>query len=245
MIKTGDTVRDGRGRAFQVGQLLGRGLWGRTYAAREDGSDREWVVKLPYGAADLPPGEDPLAQACREIFDEQLRILQSAPCPGLVEVETHFVLDDGTPIMVAPRLSSSLEKRLASGCSLEDLLQIVRSVGERLQALASHLPCHGNLDGHNILLDERGGVTLSDPMCPALRRALPGLLRVATEPHACLPPEVRHGSGTAPIGGGVDSYSLSMLLYRGAMAIPAEHGLEEPELPLDGLDKGRMVYADA
>jgi hypothetical protein len=241
LIKTGDTVRDGQGRAFQVGQLLGRGLWGRSYAAREDGSAVEWVVKLPYTARDLPEGEDALAQACRDIFDEQLRILQSSPGPGLVAVETHFVLEDGVPVMVMPRMPSSLEQRLSGGCSLEELLRTVLEVGLRLQSLAPYLPCHGNLKASNVLLDDRMGVVLSDPMCPALKRALPGLLRVTVEGQPFLPPEVRHGSASAPLGGGVDTYSLSMLLYRGAMATPGEAGLVEPELPMDGLDKGRMV----
>ena len=32
-----------------------------------------------------------------------------------------------------------------------------------------------------------------------------------------------------------------MLLFRGAMTTTAEQGLEEPELPMEGLDKSRMV----
>jgi serine/threonine protein kinase len=241
LIKTGDTVRDGRGRAFQIGQLLGRGLWGRTYAAREDGSSAEWVVKLPYTSEDLPSGEGGLADACREIFDEQLRILQSAPSAGMVEVETHFVLENGTPVIVLQRMASSLERRLHSGCGLEELLRTLLDVGLRLQSLSEYLPCHGNLKANNILLDDRGEVFLSDPMCPALKRALPGLMRAQEQSQPFTPPEVRHGSGSAPLGGGVDSYSLSMLLYRGTMAIPGENGLTEPDLPLEGLDKGRMV----
>ena len=241
MIKTGDTVRDGRGRAFQVGQLLGRGIWGRSYAAREDGSESEWVVKVPYGEADLPAGEGGLASVCREAFDEVLRLLQSAPGPGLAEVETHFVLEDGTPIMVLRRYPLTFEDRLSQGCSLEELLKTVMDVAVRLQAMAPHMPCHGNLKPSNILLDERGQPYLSDPMSPALRRGLTGLMRATQLAQPYLPPEVRHGSSHAPIGGGIDSYSLSLMVYRGAAAVPGEEGLEEPSLPLEGLDKARMV----
>ena len=52
-MQTGDTVRDGRGRAFQVGQLLGRGLWGKTYSVREEPSGTEYVLKCPLSPDEL------------------------------------------------------------------------------------------------------------------------------------------------------------------------------------------------
>ena len=47
-MKTGDTVRDDQGRVFQIGQILGRGLWGKTYSVREEHGP-EWALR-PVGA---------------------------------------------------------------------------------------------------------------------------------------------------------------------------------------------------
>ena len=54
-MKTGEVVRDPQGRSFQVGQMLGRGLWGKTFAAVEEGAG-EWVIKAPLTAAELREG---------------------------------------------------------------------------------------------------------------------------------------------------------------------------------------------
>ncbi len=48
-MRTGDTVRDGQGNAYQVGQLLGRGLWGKTFLARRETTDQLFVLKVPLG----------------------------------------------------------------------------------------------------------------------------------------------------------------------------------------------------
>ena len=83
-MKTGDHVTNGRGRSFQVGQLIGRGLWGKCYLAREEPSGSEWVLKVPLGADDLPSDPPRLAEACREIAREQARLLEDSGNPALV-----------------------------------------------------------------------------------------------------------------------------------------------------------------
>ena len=43
-MNTGEVVRDGQGHSYEIGALLGRGLWGKTYSIRtEDGM--EWALK--------------------------------------------------------------------------------------------------------------------------------------------------------------------------------------------------------
>ena len=64
-MKTGDHVQDGNGRSFQVGQLLGRGLWGKCYLVRDAADGSEWVLKVPLGEDDLPRDPPRLAEAPR------------------------------------------------------------------------------------------------------------------------------------------------------------------------------------
>jgi serine/threonine protein kinase len=239
-MKTGETVRDGRGRTFQVGQLLGRGLWGRTYGAREDSSGERWVLKVPHSAADLDNDES-LFEACRTIALEQARLLESGDVPGFVQCDARFSLPDGTPVLVQPRAHTTFAQRIAAGCSFEELVATCVGVVKVLRGLKEPLPFHGDLHPGNVLLDERGQVLLADPVTPTLRRALPALLGRQRAESAFLAPEVRDAVGTVPLGPTADSYSVGMILYRGLVA-SSEGGIERfPDLPLDGLDKARLV----
>ena len=68
-MKTGDVVQDAQGRAYQVGPLLGRGLWGKSYLVRHGDSEAEFVLKCPLKRDDFR-GEvtptDTLLSACAE-----------------------------------------------------------------------------------------------------------------------------------------------------------------------------------
>ena len=216
-MKTGETVRDGQGRTFQVGQLLGRGLWGRTYGARDESSGERWVLKVPHTAAELE-GDVRLAETCRTILLEQARLLSSGEAEGFVQAAGRFSLPDGTPVLVLPRMSGSIEQRIAGGCSFEELIATCVGIVKRLRGLGGALKFHGNLHPGNVFLDDRGQVLLGDPVTPTLERALPAvLLRVRPE-FPDLAPEVREAATNVPLGSTADSYSVGMLLYQGLLA---------------------------
>ena len=178
-MKTGDTVRDAKGRSFQVGQLLGRGLWGRTYSARDEATGSNWVLKVPHRASDLPDHDAALAEACVEIALEQSNLLERAACPALPRLECRLALPDGTPALVMPRANATLEQRLSGGAHMDEVLGLLVGRPEVLRELTKLQHFHGNLKPTNILVSESGAVLLADPVTPALRRHWPRLLAAA------------------------------------------------------------------
>ena len=237
-MKTGDTVQDGNGRSFQVGQLIGRGLWGKTYIAREDPSGSEWVLKLPLDPDAFSSDGEHLAKLCREIALETGRLLSQSGAPGLVRPEARFSTDQGVPILVMPRLGPSLGSRLESGATLGELLQAISAVTTILRALSGSLVVHGDLRRTNILSDGQGGWVLSDPATETFLRHLPTLARARGISPGWLPPEaqIRHEHGLSDPS--VDSYALSMILLRGASK-PRDGSAPPP--PDEGLDKAALV----
>jgi hypothetical protein len=239
-MKTGETVRDGQGRTFQVGQLLGRGLWGRTYGARDESSGERWVLKVPHAAADLE-GDVRLAETCRTILLEQARLLSSGEVEGFVHAAGRFSLPDGTPVLVLPRAASTFEQRIAAGCSFEELIATCVGIVKRLRGLGGPVSFHGDLHPGNVLLDDRGQVLLTDPVTPTLQRAMPALLLRLRPDHPYLAPEVREAASNVPLGSTADSYGVGMMLYRGLLAATEGGPDRFPDLPLAGLDKARLV----
>jgi len=236
-MKTGDTVRDGNGRSFQVGQLIGRGLWGKTYIAREEPGGAEWILKLPLDADAFSTDGEHLAKLCREIALESGRLLSQAG-GGLVRPEARFSTELGVPVLVLPRLGPSLHARIEAGATLEELLQAVAAVASLLRSMTGPVRIHGNLRPTNILSDGHGGWLLSDPATETLLRHLPTLARARGISTAWLPPEARGRHERGLSDASVDSHALAAVLLRGA-STPRDGA--PPPLPDEGMDKAALV----
>lgn len=244
-MQTGDNVRDDQGRSLQVGQLLGRGLWGRTYAARDEASGLSVVIKVPHRASDLPDSTGALsaaslANACSEIALELGRLYELGGCPALPPLHSRIALEDGTPALVMPK-GSSLEQRLTTGASLEDILRTLISATQQLKAFGEVQGFHGNLKPTNLLVSDNGAVWLSDPVTPAFRKVYADLLRASRGASAqqWVAPEVREATAALPLGAPADTYALSMVLFRAAMVSPGHERYSD--LPMEGLSKAQLV----
>lgn len=237
-MKTGDTVRDPGGRTFQVGQLLGRGLWGKTYIVREEPSGTEWVLKAPLGLDAFSSDAEELARICREIGLEQGRLLDQPGHPGLIRLEARFVSETGVPVLILPRLAHSLQVRMDAGMPLGEQVRAVAAATLQLRSVGAALRSHGNLRPCNILADGKGGWLLSDALTDTMRRHLPALARARGIALSWLPPEARTRQDQAGADSSIDSYTLALHVLRTAMTPP---DASPPPAPEDGLDKATLV----
>ncbi|MEL6344803.1 MAG: hypothetical protein AAFV53_16920 [Myxococcota bacterium] len=236
-MKTGDIVRDGQGRAFQLGQPVHRGLWSKTYIAREE-TGSEWTLTVPLSKDDLPPGFAHLVAVCQDCLREEARARAENRTGAFLPVEAAFIAEGSrTFVLVSPRLRNSLERKLAEGCPLKELLQVC----QRLSALLTRLnTSHGDLRPSNVFIDERNELLLSGMLTPTARDNLQELRQSSRRPDPYLPPELQPGQPPRRPTGGADAYAIAVMLYWGAM-VTGEGMSRLPESPLNGLDKPRLV----
>lgn len=237
-MKTGDTVRDGQGNAYQVGNLLGTGLWGKTFLVRRESNDQILVLKVPLAPDDLradTPAPESFFAACRECLMEQARLYEQGQLPFLPKLEARFTTPDGQPAMLLPRMTDSLAARLAEKLPVSALVDILVAVAQHVRQLAQSGLAggafHGNLRPSNVLFNDRGDVFLSDVATPAVRRNLVALVHVLPGGAPHLPPELT-ATGDAPFAPVADTWALASMLWQG-VTLPggvAEH-------PRHGLDK--------
>lgn len=235
-MKTGDTVRDGQGATWQVGQFLGRGTWGRSWIVRRESDDATFVLKTSLGPEDFRgevAGADALYAASREAVMEQARVLGEARHPFLPRLEARLTLGDGQPAYVVPRFADTLEKRIHEGITFSQLVEVLVAVARLAQPMGSG---HGGIKPSNVLFSERGEMFLADPATPAVHRNLHRF--VAANPAAAMwyPPEFTETATEAAWTSGVDGWGLAMMVWRGAVA-----GDVVPNPPRHGLDKAAQV----
>ncbi|MBM4369743.1 MAG: hypothetical protein FJ102_26270, partial [Deltaproteobacteria bacterium] len=247
-MKTGDTVRDGQGNAYQVGNLLGVGLWGKSFLVRRESNDQLFVLKVPLAPGDLrpdAPAPESFFAAARECLMEQARLYEQGQVPCLPKLEARFTTPDGQPALLLPRMADNLERRLREGMPVSAVVDVLVAVARQVRQLAQNPAVgsgvHGNVRPGNILFNERGDVVLADVATPAVRRNIASLTQAAAAlssaaggaaaelPGAHFPPEIASGqeSNWAPV---VDTWALAAILWRGVMA-------GEAEFPRRGLDK--------
>lgn len=240
-MRSGDTVRDGQGNAYQVGQLLGRGLWGKSFVARRDANDQLFVLKVPLSPDDLR-GEggapESFFQACRDALMEEARLYEQGQVPFLPRLEARFTAPDGQPALLLPRLGESLERRIQEGLGIgplvDVLLAVARLVRQFAASNASGAPLHGGIKPTNILFTDRGELLLSDAATPAVRRHI-GTLSGLAGGNPWLPPEIAGATSEPAWTPSADTWGLALILWRGIV------GPEAPiAWPTRGLDKAAV-----
>jgi hypothetical protein len=244
-MKTGDVVRDPNGQAYQVGPVLGRGLWGKSYAVRVGDSGDELVLKAPLTRQDFRgevPASDELLDACRQALIEQGRVLEQAQVPFLPRLQARFTTTAGIPVLVMPRYASTLEKRISNGVSLAEVLATLLLALDHIRQLPEGMGFHGNLKPSNILLNERGDVFIADLVTPAWARVAGRLHAIANETVPYLPPELMGSLSEVKFTKSADTFAAGMILCRTVLTPRDGDDPSPPELPLKGLDKGTLLH---
>ena len=230
-MNTGEVIRDGQGHSYEVGPLLGRGLWGKTYSVRtEDGM--EWALKVPLSPKDLPTGHEKLAQISRKILMEMGDILSNNKIPQLMTPRLAFTTKEGVPCLLFHKNENNLERRLNQECTMREIISICVQLIEALDALPLTLSAHGNIHPKNVFLTERGSVQLSDPITPTLAKNYKALRAAKKFDNIFAPPEVRKMEIESPQQVYVDTYSVSMILFQSAL-----DNKKGTMLPPEGLSK--------
>ncbi len=243
-MKTGDVVRDPNGQAYQVGPVLGRGLWGKSYAVRVGDGGEELVLKAPLTRGDFRgevPASEELLDACREALVEQGRLLEQAEVPFLPRLHARFTTTAGIPVLVLPRYAATLDQRLSHGVSLTEVLATLLAALEQVRQLPGNRGLHGNLKPSNILLNERGDIFLADVVTPAWSKVAGRLHAIANSPVPYLPPELIGSLSESSFTSGADTYAAGMILCRTVLTARDGDDPEPPELPCKGLDKSALV----
>lgn len=165
------TWLDGR---FLLGEVLGQGGFGITYAAEERSSGHQVVIKelAPEGAEREVDGRLKLtglgpaaAQRMRAQFDQEGLLLQKLRLPGLVRGR-ETLHANGTAYLVMDRIQGAVslervaqsEGRMAAPAVMDLLEQILKTLAE----LHSRGILHRDLKPSNILLDPSGRAWLID-----------------------------------------------------------------------------------
>ncbi len=244
-MRSGDVIRDGQGSTYQVGQTMGRGLWGSSFLIRRESSDSLHVLKVPLGPEDFRTDAAITGQltiATREAAAEQFRLYEQGGHSFLPKLEGKLALPDGRTGYILPRMHDSMERRLNEGIPVSVLLnilsQIVRHVRTLSGATGAGGGIHGNLRGSNIFFNERGELLLTDIATPTLRRAFARL--VSVHPHSSNrfpPPELMERPDDAPWTQGVDTYGIAVLMLQGLMT-----GEPLPPIWREGLTKQTCIH---
>jgi hypothetical protein len=241
-MKPGDSVIDGQGRAYQVGQLLGRGAWASSWLLRRESDETFFVLKVPFAPGELRAEAPDLVYALsREAVLEQARVCEQAQAPFLARLEDRVQLGDGRQGYLVPRYATSLERRLTEGMSVAALLDVflaVTRVSRQIEGASGVIAgVHGHLKPSNILFTERGDIVLTDVTTPASRKLLARMPSVeGTDPW--LPPELEGASDAAwtPVA---DTWALAVALWRTLGA--ADGPGWAANAPRSGLDKAAQL----
>lgn len=235
-MQTGDTVRDDRGASYEVGRLLGRGSWARTYAARHAESGHPVVIKVALTADDLG-GSEALGRATQTIMGEQIRLAEAFKGSEHPTLPAFLASIAEPPAAVFEWGGLPLVERASSAASTADLLSLAQKAVDTLGRLSTELRCHGNLVPGNLLVDDRGAVRLTDPATPTLRRHQADLHELAKRSDYLLAPELRGLAAPWPLSTPADTWAVCLQLTLALTVGQERFG----SIPAEGLDKAQRV----
>lgn len=236
-MKSGDVVTagaTGAARNFVLGDVLGRGLWGVSWTAR-DAAGRDYVVKVPLDEHDVPvdaPLPAGVLAACTAALVETGELYGKGHA-WLPRLEVMATTASGAPALVMPRYPMSLKRRIAASVPLSEGVALLQRA---LDVLATAGRMHGDLRPSNVLINDRGEPVLADPLPAAIAPHRARLAEIAgSDRDEYGPPEGVSSSS--------DTFALCALLYRIAMIAspggPAGAPRREDRIPIphNGLDK--------
>ncbi len=220
-MNTGDVVTDSRQRRWTLGATLGRGTWGTSWLVRDD-AGRQAVLKAPFTTEDLKGQAVPegLPGAIRLIAREHCELLGRRDWPFLPVLEGEIALPDGGTAVVIPRYPDTLARRISTGASLEELVELASRVAHLLKKVGA---VHGNLRPTNVLLDDTGQPFLSDPATPSQAAWARRLESIRQDSGAPWPPETEDQLQSQ----GTDTWALCRILFV-ATQTPGTSAASEP-----------------
>jgi len=194
---------------YRILRLLGEGGMGVVYLAERTDLGTQVAVKVLRDAW--------LSPSRRERFATEQRTLAQLNHPSIARLYDADILDDGTPWFVMEYVDGVPLTHYCRklDCSIEQRLQLFRSVCEAVQHAHSHAVIHRDLKPSNILAKNDGSVRLLDfgiakqleSLDLKVDQTLTGL-RMMTPAYAS-PEQVRGDR----VGISTDVYSLGVILY--------------------------------
>src|ERR1700688_938552 len=194
---------------YQILKLLGEGGMGVVYLAERRDLGTQVAVKVLRDAW--------LSPARRERFASEQRTLAQLNHPLIARLYDADTLDDGTPWFVMEYVDGIPLTHYCREheCSVEQRLQLFRSVCEAVQHAHGHAVIHRDLKPSNILVKDDGSVRLLDfgiakqleSLDLQVDQTMTGL-RMMTPAYAS--PEQIRGDR---VGISTDVYSLGVILY--------------------------------
>lgn len=194
---------------YQILKLLGEGGMGVVYLAERRDLGTQVAVKILRDAW--------LSPARRERFASEQRTLAQLSHPLIARLYDADTLDDGTPWFVMEYVDGIplTDYCRKHECSVEQRLQLFRSVCEAVQHAHGHAVIHRDLKPSNILVKDDGSVRLLDfgiskqleSLDLQVDQTMTGL-RMMTPAYAS--PEQIRGDR---VGISTDVYSLGVILY--------------------------------
>ena len=239
-MEPGDIVSDtrqaqGQAHSWTVSQLLGQGLWSRSWVVRDE-SGREAVLKVPLTADDVVAPAD-LLDACRQIGREQADLFARRRYSFLPELIDQVVLSDGSVGLLLPRYASSVAERMAAGMPVVEAVHISAAIAELLADNPDFH--HGNIRPTNVFRDDNG-LVLTDPATPTWLRYGEALTQLTARRDRWQPPEATQQETALP---GWDTWALCAALWTAAMSGPSVDARPRAAVvpPSGGLDKLELV----
>ncbi|MBZ5663113.1 MAG: serine/threonine-protein kinase [Acidobacteriia bacterium] len=194
---------------YRILKLLGEGGMGVVYLAERDDLGTQVAVKILRDAWISP--------ARRERFASEQRTLAQLNHPLIARLYDADTLDDGTPWFVMEYVDGVPLTQYCRehNCSVEQRLQLFRSVSEAVQHAHANAVIHRDLKPSNILVKSDGSVRLLDfgiakqleSLDLQVDQTMTGL-RLMTPAYAS--PEQIRGDR---VGISTDVYSLGVILY--------------------------------